>query len=81
MTEEEERKQEDYIKDGMAHHAKNIDDFEIDEIVKRSDGSKCKITEKTKNSIEVYIKSKTKKGINCYQWFDMKNFNQSFTKI
>jgi hypothetical protein len=73
--------QKEHIQKEMGYYAMNIDDFEIDEIVKRSDGSECRITQKTENSIEVYMKAKTKKGINYRQWFDMRKFNKTFNKI
>ena len=74
----------------------NIDNYSIGDIVidtklhtKRliyklhTKRSKCKytITNKTTSSIEVYIKKKTKKGINCKEWFFIKDFEKRFTKF
>lgn len=73
--------QQDYIKTKMAEFAMNIDEFEIDETVLDLDKSNCVITDKTNNSIEVFIKAKTNKGIDCKQWFDMREFNKRFSKI
>lgn len=58
-----------------------IDDFQIDENILDVDGSICTITNKTKNSIEVYIKRKSEKGVDCKNWFEMRNFNKRFKKI
>jgi len=38
------------------------------------------ITNKTANSIEVFLKKETKEGINCLQWFTIKDFNTLFKK-
>lgn len=59
----------------------NIDDFYIDEIIiDTKDGTECKITGKTSNSIEVYILKKKKEGVNAKNWFDMSRFNRRFKK-
>lgn len=74
-------KREKYIKEKMNEMALNIDEFSVDEILLAEDKSNVTITNKTKNSIEVYIKAKTKKGINYKQWYIMGNFNKEFKKI
>ena len=65
----------------MAEFAINIAYFSIGQIIRDTDQSHCQITDKTLNSIEVFIKKKTDKGIDCKQWFDMKQFNQRFKNI
>lgn len=57
-----------------------IDAFSIDEIIIDKDGTECKISGKTSNSIEVYIPKKTKKGVNSKNWFDMRSFIFRFNK-
>lgn len=60
----------------------NINDFKIDEsIIDNTDGSECRITNKTTNSIEVFIKKKTEKGIDCTNWFEVSKFIKRFRKI
>jgi hypothetical protein len=71
----------DYIKERLAEWAMNIDDFQIGENILDFDGSICVITNKTANSIEVSIKRKSEKGIDCKNWFEMRNFNKRFKKI
>lgn len=73
--------QEEYIAERMKEFAMNIDEFSIDETVIDSDGASCGITNKTINSIEVYIGRKNCEGINHKQWFDMRRFNERFKKI
>jgi len=72
----------EYIEERMSFYASKIDDFEIDESVKRKDnGKKCVITNKTKNSLEVYITKNSNDGINCKQWFTAKDFEKQFIKL
>ncbi len=68
-----------YINERMITFAQNIDLFQIGQTILDSDKSKCKITNKTINSIEVFISKKFDNGINCKQWFDMTSFNKRFT--
>jgi hypothetical protein len=70
-----------YIKEKMADWAMNIADFQIGEDVLDDDSTICKITDKSANSIEVFIKRKYEKGIDCKNWFEMRNFNKRFKKI
>jgi hypothetical protein len=70
--------QNEYIKEKMIEFAMNIDDFFIGQEIIDSDKSICKITNKSINSIEVFMYKKTKEGINCKQYFDMKSFNKRF---
>lgn len=51
----------------------NIGDIVID-----LDGTLCRVVGLTSNSIEVHIKAKTEKGIDCNQWFEEKKFFQRF---
>lgn len=59
----------------------NIDEFSIGQEIRHSDGRVCVITNKTINSIEVYLTKKTNEGVNCKQWYDMRLFNNTFKKI
>lgn len=43
------------------------------------DGTVCIITDMTDTSIEVLMKKKTDKGIDCKQWFTNENFNKRFS--
>jgi len=69
---------QDYINERMKEFAMNIDEFFIGQIVEDFDRSHCEVTNKTLNSIEVSIKRKSESGIDCKQWFDMKQFNKRF---
>ena len=70
-----------YASDRMKEFAMNINDFELGELViDVNDGSQARITEKSKNTVRLFLSAKTKKGIDCYGWFDMKAFNKRFTK-
>jgi uncharacterized membrane protein len=70
--------QQNYIDEKKKEFAMNIDEFMIGDTIIDSDGSNCKICNKTVNSIEVSIKRKNDKGCNSEQWFDMKQFNKRF---
>jgi hypothetical protein len=70
--------QQNYINERMKELSMNIDEFSLGQIIEDIDKSHCEITNKTLNSIEVSIKRKTDKGIDCRQWFDMKEFNKRF---
>jgi len=70
--------QQNYINERMKEFAMNIDDFSIGQIIEDVDKSHCEITDKTLNTIEVAIKRKSEKGIDCKQWFAMKEFNKRF---
>lgn len=72
--------QKEYIEERMRELAMNIADFSIGDIVKCIDGRTCRITDKSLNTIQVFMERKTNKGIDCKQWFDMKNFNKIFKK-
>lgn len=77
---EENDKQIEFINERMREYAMNIDEFTIGEVVTHIDGRKCLITNKTINSIEVKLTRKTKEGVDCKQWFDMRSFNNTFKK-
>jgi len=79
-TMEENDKQREFINERMREYAMNIDEFTIGEVVTHIDGRKCLITNKTINSIEVKLTRKTKEGVDCKQWFDMRSFNNTFKK-
>ena len=70
----------DYIKEKEIYFRQNIDDYKIDEEVVDKDGDVAIIKDKSKNSILVHIKRKTKKGVDCLQWFSMTG-NKAFGKI
>jgi hypothetical protein len=73
--------QEIYINKRMCFFAMNIEEFFIGENIMDQDGHICLITNKTVNSIEVFVRKKTEQGIDCTNWFDMKSFNERFKKI
>jgi len=70
--------QEEFIVEKIKEYASNIDSFSIGQEIFDKDKSICIITDKTQTSIEVFIKKKTKKGIDAKQYFDMREFNQRF---
>jgi hypothetical protein len=74
------KKQKEFINERMKEYAMNIDEFSIGQVVTHSDGRKCLITNKATNSIEVKLTRKTKQGIDCKQWYDMRLFNNTFKK-
>lgn len=76
----ENLEQSRYISERLEEFVMNINEFSIDETVVDSKGKKYLITNKTSNSIEVYITKNSKEGVNCNQWFDMKHFNKRFKK-
>lgn len=67
-----------YINDQMTRLAMNISDIEVGQSVIDKDGSICKVLNKSANSVEVFISKKTKMGIDCNQYFDMRSFNERF---
>ena len=81
LFDSQSKRQKAFIAERMREYAMNIDEFTIGETVVHTDGRKCVITSKTKNSIEVYLTRKTKDGVNCKQWYDMRMFNNIFKKI
>lgn len=71
-------KKQNYIHERMKEFAMNINEFSIGQIIEDLDKRHCEITNKTLNSIEVSIKRKSENGIDCRQWFDMREFNKRF---
>lgn len=71
----------DYREEKMNQWKMNIDEFKIGESIIDNDGLICIINNKTSNSIEVFIEKKTIKGIDCFSWFNMNDFNKRFKKI
>ncbi len=57
-----------------------IENYAVSQKIFDLDGCICEISGKTESSIEVSIKKKTEKGINCKQWFEFKNFLKRFKK-
>lgn len=39
---------------------------------------KAVVTNKTANSVEVFITAVSKEGVDCYQWFTIKDFENRF---
>jgi len=74
------KEQQDYMDSRMKEFAMNIDEFFVDQVIIDYDNSDCIIVDKTINSICVSIKAKHKNGIDCTQWFDMREFNKRFKK-
>jgi hypothetical protein len=77
----------EYIDERMKEMAENINEFGLGQIVYDYDNSECYITDMTRNSIEVFINKKIyidKKGIlhddgiNCKNWFTIREFNKRF---
>ncbi len=58
----------------------NIYSFSIGQVVIDEDGAECKITDRTGSSIELFIQKKTDKGIDCKQYFGLKQFNDRFKR-
>ena len=52
--------------------------WSIGQQVLDEDKSICMITNKTVNSIEVFIRKKSDKGIDCTNWFYIENFIKRF---
>lgn len=71
---------EEYIKQKNTFYAQNISDFNIGDKLD-DNGFDAIITNKTSNTIEVFITAKTSKGISYKQWFDMFEFNKRFKTI
>lgn len=71
--------QEEYIREKAKFIAMNIDELSIGQTVIDEDNTHCKITNKTKNSIEVYVERKTDRGADSKQWMSMFDFNKRFT--
>ena len=72
---------QDYIDEQMKRLAMNIDDFHIGQQVIDEDKNICEITDKSLNSIEVFMKKTNENGANCKQWFEMRVFNKIFKPL
>lgn len=70
--------QADYIASRMKDFAMNINEFNIGQVVLDSDKKECSITDMSLNSIQLFLNKKSKNGVNCHQWFDMREFNKRF---
>lgn len=53
-------------------------DLKIDDTVIGLNNKKCKISNLTINSVEVFLKRTNSKGINHKQWFTIEKFNKEF---
>ena len=62
----------------MASFAMDIDSYSIGQMVSDVDKAQCEIVDKTANSIQVYIRKKSKDGIDVNQWFGMNDFKRRF---
>ena len=71
--------QEEYIREKMKFMAMNIDELSIGQEVIDEDNTIAKITNKTRNSVEIYIERQTDKGVNSKQWMSMFGFNKRFS--
>jgi len=69
-----------FIEERMRFFAQDIDSYSIGDIVIDNDGAECEVTNKTLNSIEIYITKKKDDGVNCKQWFAMNSFNMRFNR-
>jgi hypothetical protein len=81
IIESDNNDQNEYLDQKNKDICSNINEFSINQSVLDKDGSKCEITNMTKSSIEVLIKKKGKRGIDCKQWFFINNFNKRFNSI
>lgn len=73
--------QEKYIQERIEYFAKNINEFDIGcKLFDLKYNKVREVSNKTKNSIEVFFKRDSKKGIDCNNWFDVFNFNIRFRK-
>jgi len=82
--------QEKYIAECNIKLASNIGEFEVGEIVldKNNNLAECMITDKTSNSIEVFIKRSMKHldehgksmGVDAKNFFTIGDFNKRFIK-
>lgn len=72
--------QREIIRHRMAELSYGIDEFDIGDIVYDTNGNDYKVSDKSRNSIELYIKKKINEGINCKQWFTIKDFIKKFKK-
>lgn len=69
-----------YLEDRQKELNGNIDMYTIGEEVFDMDNAVCIITDKTINSLEVFRTKKTDKGIDCKDWFYIKDFEKRFSK-
>ena len=70
-----------YITEMMKKFSLNISEYNIGEILlEKPSGKEHIITNKTTNSIEVFIPKKSEKGIGSYQWFDMGTISKTYTR-
>ena len=53
----------------------------IGQIIKDEDNMELQISNKTTNSVEVAMKKKTDKGIDCKQWFEDSKFFKRFKTL
>ena len=59
----------------------NTDQYSVGDKLYDIDDAICVITQKTKTSIEVFMRKKTDKGIDCTQWFYIETFEKQFEKV
>lgn len=77
----------EYIRVQNIEHNANIIDFNIGDTVLDVDKRECLITDKSVNSLEIWIEAKDikqeyskRKGISHKEWFYIKDFNKRFKK-
>lgn len=51
-----------------------------DTYLEKNSNSEVEVVGKTKNSVCVFEKKKTDKGIDCSQWYTIQEFNKKFVK-
>jgi len=57
-----------------------IEDYLIGDVLKHVQGFTGEIIDKTSSSINLYHKARTKKGINCSQWYGLQEIIKDFNK-
>jgi len=81
MIADKKLKTENYIKERTEFFKKNIDEFEIDEVVKeKAFNFEAIILDKTANSLFVHTKKRKPEGTDCTGWFSIDDFNRRFKK-
>lgn len=68
--------QKAFIEEMSIFYAENIDEYSIGQEVEDFRGVSSRIINKTRNSIEVFRKRESVDGIDCTQWFFMKDFTK-----
>jgi hypothetical protein len=59
----------------------DIEDYSIGDVLKHKTGFTGEVVEKTNSSINLYHKARTKRGINCTQWYGLQEIDKDFKKL